>query len=150
MGDRQYIPRIENKIALITGAARGIGKAVSELFALEGATVILSDIEDELGESTCSIIGGLSEYLHLDVSCESDWDAAKNYIQERYGRLDILVNNAGITGFLETEGPFDPENFRTESWRKVHQVNIDGVAFGCRSAIELMKSSAAASIINIS
>ncbi len=142
--------RLENKIALVTGAAKGIGKAVAELFAKEGATVLVSDIDDDLGAAVSSDIGGLSEYIHLDVSSESEWSAIQSYIEEKFGRLDVLVNNAGITGFLETEGPFDPENFNTESWHKVHQVNIDGVAFGCKSAIKLMKSSPAASIVNLS
>ncbi len=103
-----------------------------------------------MGRAASPAIGDNTEYLHLDVSSESDWYSAQNYIQEKFGRLDILVNNAGITGFLETEGPFDPENFNTKGWHQVHQTNIDGAAFGCRSAIHLMKASLAASIINIS
>ncbi len=144
------MPRLKNKIALVTGAAQGIGKSIAELFVQEGATVIFSDINDEIGLAVSPAHDSKAEYLHLDVSSESDWDSAQKYIQEKYGRLDVLVNNAGITGFLETEGPFDPENFNTKGWYQVHQVNIDGVAFGCRSAIKLMKSSKAASIINLS
>lgn len=142
--------RLENKIALVTGAAKGIGRAIAELFAEEGATVILSDIDDDLGKSVCGQIGGNAEYLSLDVSSEFAWEDVSKYIADKYGRLDVLINNAGITGFLETEGPYDPERFNTEGWHKIHQVNIDGVAFGCRVAIKLMKSSTSASIVNLS
>ena len=142
--------RLDNKVALITGAAKGIGKSIAELFAEEGATVILSDVDDRLGESVCSDIGGKAEYINLDVSSESDWNRVSEHISQRYGRLDILINNAGIMGFLETEGPFDPENFNTEGWHKILEVNLDGVAFGCRAAIKLMKSSLSASIVNLS
>ncbi|MDA8621938.1 glucose 1-dehydrogenase [Psychrosphaera sp.] len=142
--------RLKHKVALITGAAKGIGQSISELFAEEGATVILSDIDDALGKAVCSEIGGNAEYVNLDVSSELSWQQVSDYIFKKYGRLDILVNNAGITGFIETEGPFDPENFNLESWQRIHQVNIDGTAFGCKAAIKLMKSSTSASIINIS
>lgn len=142
--------RVENKIALVTGAARGIGQAIVELLALEGAKVIVTDINDTLGQSVAKSIGKNAEYFHLDVSLESDWIALSNTISEKYGGVDIVVNNAGITGFFESTGPHDPENLDMESWRKVHATNIDGAALGCKYGIRLMKSSKAASIINIS
>ncbi|WP_371189568.1 SDR family oxidoreductase [Thalassotalea maritima] len=142
--------RLTNKIALVTGAAKGIGQAIVERFVAEGATVIATDIDDELGMHVCQALGDAVEYVSLDVSNEQAWDDMCGYLFERYGRLDVLVNNAGITGFNETPGPFDPEHFDLQSWHRVHQVNLDGVAFGCRAAIKLMKSSPAASIINIS
>lgn len=142
--------RLDNKIVLVTGAAKGIGEAIAKLFAQENATVILSDIDDALGRSICAQIGGDAEYVNLDVSSESAWFEVEKYIAHKHGRLDILVNNAGITGFTESEGPFDPENFNASSWHKVHQVNLDGVAFGCRTAIKLMKTSPSASIVNLS
>ena len=142
--------RLNGKVALITGAARGIGQAVSELFSQEGATVLLTDINDDLGRKAALTIGSNTEYLHLDVSCESDWEAVSNHVQERYGHLDIIVNNAGITGFFETSGPHDPENLDLDSWRQVHNTNLDGVALGCKYGIGLMKSSKAGSIVNIS
>lgn len=140
--------RIMGKTALITGAARGIGQAIAEVFVREGATVILSDINDTLGKKLANNID--SEYIHLDVSQELDWKQTSKYIEEKYGQLDILVNNAGITGFLETKGPHDPENLDIDSWHKVHETNLDGVALGCKYGIHLMKASSAASIINIS
>jgi len=144
------VPRLEGKIALITGAARGIGQAIAELFFAEGAQVILSDINDELGQKVTNKIGANSKYIHLDVSQESDWQSASILIEKEYGQLDIVVNNAGITGFLETQGPHDPENLDLDSWHKVHETNLDGVALGCKYGIQLMKKSSHASIVNIS
>ncbi|MBX2848557.1 MAG: SDR family oxidoreductase [Acidiferrobacterales bacterium] len=142
--------RLSNKIALITGAARGIGEATANLFSSQGATVIISDINDELGRDVASKIQSDCEYLHLDVSNEAEWEIAAEHIKANYGRLDILVNNAGITGFLETNGPHDPENLDFDSWNRVHAVNSNGVALGCKTAIRLMASSQSASIINLS
>ncbi|MEI6890757.1 MAG: SDR family oxidoreductase [Pontiella sp.] len=142
--------RLKDKRVLITGAARGIGQAISELFATEGATVILTDINDDLGKAVTLGIGAHAEYMHLDVSQETHWEQVAHTIQNKYGRLDIVINNAGITGFFETPGPHDPENLDLESWHTVHQTNLDGVALGCKYGIRLMKTSPAASIVNIS
>lgn len=91
--------RLENKIALITGSASGIGQATAEIFHKEGAIVIVSDIKDEKGENLVKKLEKNAEYLHLDVGSEENWAIIADYIIEKYGRLDILVNNAGITGF---------------------------------------------------
>lgn len=156
--------RLFNKIALVTGSAQGIGKAIAELYIKEGAIVILSDINDEKGKQACHDINSKfqkltgmkpAEYIHLDVANENDWQHAKQYIEKNYQGLDILVNNAGITGFIETTGAHDPENLDMASWHKVHQVNLDGVALGCKTAIALMKNRSAdkkstSSIVNVS
>lgn len=156
--------RLLNKVALVTGSGQGIGRAIAELFVKEGATVIFSDINDDKGQHACHNINVTrqqwhdskpAEYIHLDVSNESDWQKAEQYIQQNYQGLDIVVNNAGITGFLETTGAHDPEHLNMESWHKVHQVNLDGVALGCKTAIALMKNrptdkNSNSSIINIS
>lgn len=156
--------RLINKVALVTGSAQGIGKAIAELFVKEGATVIFSDINDDKGQRACDDINikrqqwiksKPAEYMHLDVSNESEWQQAEQYIGQQYQGLDILVNNAGITGFLETTGAHDPEHLDMASWHKVHQVNLDGVALGCKTAIALMKNrptnkNSNCSIINIS
>jgi|TARA_B100001079_G_scaffold202575_1_gene176133 NAD(P)-dependent dehydrogenase (short-subunit alcohol dehydrogenase family) len=144
------VNRLKDKIALVTGAYKGIGQAIAELFCEEDATVILSGINDELGQKVASAINGKAEYHHLDVSHEKDWKIISNYILEKYGKLDILINNAGINGFIETAGPHDPENLDVESWKRVHSVNLDGVAFGCKEAIKLMKGTSGASIVNLS
>ncbi|MBL4660792.1 MAG: glucose 1-dehydrogenase [Alcanivoracaceae bacterium] len=142
--------RLNGKIALVTGAARGIGQAIAEMFAAQGATVIVTDINDSDGKNVAEKIGRNAEYLHLDVGIESDWQKVAKQIATNYDKLDILVNNAGITGFFECPGPHDPENLDLDSWHQVHQTNLDGVALGCKYAIGLMKSSTAASIVNIS
>ncbi|GBL05221.1 glucose 1-dehydrogenase [Glaciecola sp. KUL10] len=142
--------RLANKIALITGGARGIGEATAKAFAAEGAHVIITDINDQQGNEVVSSLAERSEYLHLDVSKPEDWQRVHASILAKYGRIDILVNNAGITGFLETSGPHDPEHLDLVSWQKVNSVNIDGVVLGCQVAIKLMKKSTAASIVNIS
>jgi NAD(P)-dependent dehydrogenase (short-subunit alcohol dehydrogenase family) len=138
--------RLQDKVALVTGAARGIGAAVAERFAAEGARVILTDIRDEEGAATTARIGG--EYLRLDVRREEDWDAAMAWTVERFGRLDVLVNNAGITGFEEGFVPHDPENATLEAWRAVHATNLDGVFLGCRAAIRQMREGGG-SIVNV-
>ena len=156
--------RLINKVALVTGSAQGIGKAIAELFVKEGATVIFSDINDDKGQRACDDINikrqqwiksKPAEYMHLDVSNESEWQQAEQYIGQQYQGLDILVKNPGITGFLETTGAHDPEHLDMASWHKVHQVNLDGVALGCKTAIALMKNrptnkNSNCSIINIS
>lgn len=142
--------RVQQKVALVTGAAQGIGKETATVLAREGAIVIVSDINDSLGQTVCKEIGGSCIYLHLDVSHEDDWKQAISVITERFGKLNILVNNAGITGFQEGFGSQDPENASLDSWRKVHAVNSDGTFLGCKYAIQAMKLSDGGSIINIS
>lgn len=141
--------RLNNKVALITGAARGIGQATAGLFHREGAIVIVSDIRDQEGRELAAQFKANAEYLHLDVAQESDWVAARDYIASTYGQLDILVNNAGITGFIDTTGPWDAEHADLSSWNQVHSVNAAGVMLGCKYAISLMKERGG-SIINIS
>ncbi len=142
--------RLENKTVLVTGGARGIGKAIAELFAIEGASVIVSDIRDDMGKEVAASLDGKAIYIHLDVSKEEDWITASARIKDDYKGLDVLVNNAGIAGILESEGPHDPENLNMESWHKIHATNLDGVALGCKYGIRLMKDSSSASIVNIS
>ncbi|MCG7561358.1 SDR family oxidoreductase [Pseudoalteromonas sp. McH1-42] len=144
------MPRLNNKIALITGAARGIGAAVATCFIKQGATVIITDKNAEEAQKLCDTLGERAHFHLLDVSEESHWQAAEGFVRARFGRLDILVNNAGITGFLETAGPHDPEHLDLASWHTVQRTNSDGVALGCKYGIRLMKASQAASIVNIS
>jgi 3(or 17)beta-hydroxysteroid dehydrogenase len=142
------MPRLQNKTALVTGGARGIGAAIAKAFHDEGAFVILTDIDAATGQAMAREIG--ARFARLDVSSEADWDA----VAAQYPTLDVLVNNAGITGF---EGPFegpppahDPENASLADWRAVHAVNNDGTFLGCRYAIRAMRAKRAGSIINIS
>lgn len=139
--------RLKGKVALVTGAAQGIGLAISELFAQEGSQIIITDIKDNAGASIAAELRNNVCSHGLDVSRESDWEVLTEFIKKNYGKLDILVNNAGINGF--SLGPQDPENTSLESWHKVHEVNLDGVFLGCKYGIALMKDNGG-SIINIS
>ena len=141
--------RLQNKIALITGAARGIGKAIAELFHREGAMVIISDIRDEEGKMLREKLGERAVYRHLDVGDENNWIEVLRFISSAYRNLDVLVNNAGITGFQETTGPFDAEHADLASWDEIHRVNSTGVMLGCKHAIGLMNAQGG-SIVNIS
>lgn len=143
-------PRLQGKIALITGAARGIGLGIARAFIAEGAVVVLSDIREREGQAAAADLGPGATFLRLDVRAEQDWERAVADILQAHGRLDVLVNNAGITGFDEHPGPHDPEHGTLESWRAVHATNLDGVFLGCRCAIRTMRARAEGSIINIS
>jgi NAD(P)-dependent dehydrogenase (short-subunit alcohol dehydrogenase family) len=144
------MPRLSGKIALVTGAARGIGEAIATAFVNEGARVIVTDIADETGLALAQRLGGNAAYQRLDVREEDDWARVTREALERFGRLDILVNNAGVTGF---EGGFvahDPENAALDAWREVHRTNLDGVFLGCKYAIRAMRRTGEGSIVNIS
>lgn len=141
--------RLENKIALITGGASGIGEATAKLFAKEGATVIVADICEKEGKEVVETIGSNAVYMPLDVSEESQWKNAFEKIEADYGRLDILFNNAGIIGICDEFGPQDPEHASLESWQRVHEINLDSVFLGCKYGIQLMKKTGG-SIVNMS
>jgi NAD(P)-dependent dehydrogenase (short-subunit alcohol dehydrogenase family) len=142
--------RLQDRIALVTGAARGIGEACARALAAEGARVVVTDIEDDGGATVAASIGDAACYRRLDVREEADWEAAMNELLERFGRLDVLVNNAGITGFEAGRALHDPEHATLEDWRAVHRTNLDGVFLGCRHAIRAMRPAGTGSIINIS
>ncbi|QZD93316.1 SDR family oxidoreductase [Qipengyuania xiapuensis] len=129
---------------VVTGGARGIGKAVCAAFRDEGARVVLTDIDEDEGKKAAEELGCTFE--KLDVASEADWDA----FAERYPAIDVLVNNAGITGFEDGPAPHDPENASLEEWHKVHAVNTDGCFLGCRYALRAMKAKGTGSIINMS
>ena len=142
--------RLESRVALVTGAARGIGEAIARAFAEQGAFVYITDINDDLGQRVAASLGTRAAYVHVDVREESDWETVTGRVLADRGRLDILVNNAGITGFEDGMIPHDPEHATLEDWRHVHRTNLDGVFLGCKYGIRAMRSNGAGSIINIS
>jgi NAD(P)-dependent dehydrogenase (short-subunit alcohol dehydrogenase family) len=144
------VSRLKNKVALVTGAARGIGEAIARAFAANGAVVYVTDIDDELGLRTAGAIGAGARYVRLDVREEFDWERVTAAILREQRRLDIVVNNAGITGFEDGGAAHDPENVSLETWRAVHRTNLDGTFLGCRYAIRAMRRTGTGSIINVS
>jgi NAD(P)-dependent dehydrogenase (short-subunit alcohol dehydrogenase family) len=142
--------RLDGKIALITGAARGIGEAIARAFVREGAYVYVTDIESGAGEAVVGDLGEHAVFRALDVREEQDWSRVTAEAVSTQGRLDILVNNAGITGFESGFVAHDPENASLDDWRAVHHTNLDGVFLGCKYAVRAMRPMKTGSIINIS
>jgi NAD(P)-dependent dehydrogenase (short-subunit alcohol dehydrogenase family) len=136
--------RLNDKICVVTGAARGIGRAIAQRFRDEGAEVILTDIDTAQGAEAAGQIG--CRFLELDVRLEEDWRA----LAERVPIADVVVNNAGVTGFEGGATAHDPEHAALTDWHAVHRVNLDGTFLGCRYAIGAMKARGSGSIINIS
>ncbi len=135
--------RLNGKVALITGSASGIGEATARLFAAEGAKVVMADIQDQRGEKIAEEIG--ADYIHVDVSKESDVRQAVDYTVEKYGRLDCLFNNAGIAGAV---GPLDAVT--VEMFDRTIAVNLRGVFLGTKYAAKVMRKQGSGSIINTS
>lgn len=141
----QPTSRLQGKLCIVTGGARGIGRGVCEAFAREGAEVILTDIDVEAGQAAARDIG--CRFHRLDVREEIDWNALARIAPA----IDVLVNNAGITGFEDgATGPHDPEHASLEEWRRVNAVNMEGTFLGCRYALGAMKQAGTGSIINMS
>jgi NAD(P)-dependent dehydrogenase (short-subunit alcohol dehydrogenase family) len=139
--------RLDGKVALISGAARGQGEAEARMFAAEGASVVLGDVRGELGEQVVAEItaaGGTALFAPLDVSQEADWARTVELAESTYGKLDILVNNAAIIGL---EGIMDTS---IELWHRVLAVNQTGTFLGMRAAIPALRRAGGGSIVNIS
>ena len=139
--------RLDGKVALISGAARGQGAAEARLFSREGAAVVLGDILEDLGrqvEAEINETGGQALFLRLDVTSESDWERAVAETLARFGKLDILVNNAAILRSTPIE------HTTVEEWDTVMAVNARGVFLGTKHAIPAMREAGGGSIINIS
>ena len=140
--------RLEGKIALISGGARGMGAVEARLFAKEGAKVVLGDILEVEGrrvESEIRTTGGEAIFVRLDVTSESDWRQAVDTAVARFGNLNVLVNNAGVSG-----GHARIEEVTVEAWNRVMNINATGVFLGSRAAIPAMRRAGGGSIVNIS
>jgi NAD(P)-dependent dehydrogenase (short-subunit alcohol dehydrogenase family) len=140
--------RLDGKVALITGAASGMGKIAATLFATEGAAVVVADVTDDVGKATAEAIngdGGSGAYVHADVSNASQVDAMIGFTIERFGALHVLYNNAGV--FPPDDGSVleTPE----ETWDRVMAINLKGVFLGCKYGIPAILDSGGGSIINV-
>jgi NAD(P)-dependent dehydrogenase (short-subunit alcohol dehydrogenase family) len=144
--------RLAGRVALISGAARGIGAAIAAAFVAEGAAhVLLTDVNDAVGQATAAELGSAASYMQLDVREEDDWVHVTRNVLATFGRFDVLVNNAGITGFENSTAPHNPEHAALDDWRAVHRTNLDGTFLGCKYALRTMRAAGnGGSIINIS
>jgi len=136
--------RVIDKVALVTGAARGIGAATAARLHGEGARVVLADVLDDEGKETAERIGSGALYVHLDVTSPQDWESAVAAAVDTFGGLNVLVNNAGIVNFASIE------EYTLEQWNSVISVNLTGTFNGIKAAIPALKASKGGSIINVS
>ena len=139
--------RLAGKVALVSGAASGMGQSEATIFAREGAKVIVADILEAEGKQVAEKIvsgGGQARFVKLDVTNEAEWDAAVKAAVSAFGKLDVLVNNAGISG------TYDADMLSSAAWDTVMGVNAKGVFLGMKYAIPLMKKAGGGAIVNIS
>ncbi|HXH13744.1 MAG TPA: glucose 1-dehydrogenase [Alphaproteobacteria bacterium] len=139
--------RLQGKVALITGAAHGMGETEAKMFAKEGAKVVVADVDEAGGQQVVAGIaevGGEALFVRLDVTNEADWQKAVDAAVSRFGKLDVLVNNAGISGSSGVD------LLDTQAWDQVMAVNAKGVFLGLKHAIPAMQKAGGGSIINIS
>lgn len=138
--------RVRDKVAIVTGAGAGIGEAIANLLAKEGAKTVVTDIDSANGEAAVQRIvkeGGEAIFLKHDVASQDSWESVIQSIAEKYGKIDVLVNNAGVTVNK------DIEQTTLEEWRWLMGINLDGVFLGIKHVIPTMKQSGGGSIINI-
>src|SRR5256885_12776677 len=139
--------RLDGKVALISGGARGQGACEARMFCREGAQVVFGDILDAEGKATEAEIratGGEATYVHLNVTSEADWRAAVDTAERRYGKLQVLVNNAGILIRKSIEETTE------DDWDRIMAVNVKGVFLGTKYAIPAMRRAGSGSIVNLS
>ena len=138
--------RLQDKVAIVTGAASGMGAATARLFASEGAKVVVADMLEAEGEAVAQSIKsnrGEARFQRLDVASEKDWEALVATTLAAYGKIDILINNAGVSGS-------DPDRFSLETWDRQMSINAKGVFLGMRAVIPEMQKAKGGAIVNIS
>jgi 3alpha(or 20beta)-hydroxysteroid dehydrogenase len=136
--------RLDGKVAIITGAARGQGAAEARLFVAEGASVVLADVLDDEGQAVAAELGEAATYAHLDVTDEDQWQATVALAEERYGPVTVLVNNAGILHFQALH------KTELDDFDRVMRVNVRGVFLGMKAVTGSMSRAGGGSIVNIS
>jgi NAD(P)-dependent dehydrogenase (short-subunit alcohol dehydrogenase family) len=139
--------RLEGKVAIISGAASGMGAATARRFAKEGAKVVVADVLEDGGRKVAADItraNGTAEFMRLDVTNESDWKAVVDATVQKHGKLDILVNNAGISGSAVSD------LLDSDAWDRLMAVNARGVFLGTKYAVQAMKRAGGGSIVNLS
>jgi 3alpha(or 20beta)-hydroxysteroid dehydrogenase len=136
--------RLEGKVALITGGARGQGEAEARRFVAEGARVVIADVLDDAGRRVAAELGDAARFQHLDVTSKADWQAAVQATLAQFGRLDILVNNAAILKLVPIE------SCSLDDYRKVIDVNQVGCWLGMKTAVAALKDAGGGSIVNVS
>ncbi|WP_280155028.1 glucose 1-dehydrogenase [Piscinibacter sp. XHJ-5] len=135
--------RLEGKVAIVSGAARGIGAAIAQAMADEGAKVVIGDVLDEEGKALAAEIGPAARYVRLDVTKPAEWAGAVEAATRTFGKLNVLVNNAGIS----TYGLI--EHFSHSDWEKTIAINLTGGFNGIKAAIPALRSAGGGSIVNI-
>jgi NAD(P)-dependent dehydrogenase (short-subunit alcohol dehydrogenase family) len=141
--------RLAGKVCIITGAGAGQGRAAAELFAAEGASVIVAEIDRAIGEETAELIrdgGGEAQFVHCDIGDESDWRDVLDRAMTRYGKVDVLYNNAALLH----EGDHSVIDTDWRVWERVINVNIKGIVLGCRTVLPHMIRARSGAVINTS
>src|SRR6185312_9326046 len=136
--------RLAGKVAIVTGAASGMGAATARMFAREGAKVVIADVLEHEGRQVADAIGAAARYEKLDVTDEDNWAAVVAATTGQFGRLDVLVNNAGVSGSAEQDF------YSTAAWHRIMAINATGVFFGIKHAIPAMIANGGGSIVNLS
>src|SRR3984893_16418317 len=136
--------RLAGKVAIISGAASGMGVATARMFAREGAKVMIADVLEREGREVADDIGASARFEPLDVTKEEDWATVVATTTRHFGKLDVLVNNAGISGSAEQDF------YSSETWHRIMAVNATGVFFGIKYAIPALVANGGGSIVNLS
>ena len=136
--------RVDDKVAIITGGAQGMGAADARMLVAEGAKVVIADILDEPGQALADELGDAGRYVHLDVSDEEQWQAAVDAAVTAFGKVNVLVNNAGIVQVAPLK------SLDVDKWNRVLAVNLTGAMLGIKAVLGPMKDAGGGSIINVS
>jgi 3alpha(or 20beta)-hydroxysteroid dehydrogenase len=136
--------RVAGKVALVTGGSRGIGEACARALVAEGASVVIADVDDDLGAPLAESLGDAARYVHLDVASAEEWESAVAFAVAEFGKLDVLVNNAGIANGAALQ------QFDAGQWQRILDINLTGTFLGMQKSADAMIAAGGGSIINMS